>query len=184
MIYGLPKSIEIAGVSYAIRSDFREILEIMSVLNDAELTDQERGFFALLIFYPDFETIPEDRYQEALEKCFWFINGGSEDEPSEKKPVLMDWEKDFPIIIAPVNRVLGHEARADEYLHWWTFLSAYMEIGGDCTFAQVVHIRDLLRQGKPLDSSDREWYRKNRSMVDMKAKFTSDELEELKKWGG
>lgn len=184
MIYGLPKSLDIGGASYEIRSDFRDVLEVMSVLNDAELTDQERGFFALLIFYKDFTEIPQENYQEALEQCFWFLNGGKKDDDMESKPTLMSWEKDFPIIIAPVNKVLGHEARADKYLHWWTFLAAYMEIGGDCTFAQVVHIRGALRSGKPLDKSDAEWYRKNHSLVDLGNKFTKQELEDLKKWGG
>ncbi len=184
MEYGLPKSLKIGGTEYGIRSDFRDVLEVMAVLNDAELKNQERGVLALLILYPDFKDIPQERYQEALEKCFWFLNGGKEDHPEESRPALMDWEKDFPLVIAPVNRVLGHEARAVEYLHWWTFLSAYMEIGDDCTFAQVVHIRDALRRGKPLDKSDAEWYRQNRSLVDMKARFTSEELKELAKWGG
>lgn len=79
---------------------------------------------------------------------FWFINGGEYEDQMEKKPPrLMDWEQDFQYIIAPVNHVIGREIRADAYLHWWTFLSAYMEIG-ECTFAQIVRIRDAKSRGK------------------------------------
>ena len=184
MMYGLPESLEVGGTDYAIRSDFRDVLEIIGVLNDLELDDRERCFLALLIFYRDFETMPPEHYQEALGHCFWFLNGGHSDEELEENPPrLMDWEQDFPVIIAPVNRVLGHDARADAHLHWWTFLGAYMEIG-DCTFAQVVHIREMQRQGKPLDKSDREWYRKNKKLVDLKQELTSAELETIKRWGG
>lgn len=184
MIYGLPQSLEIHGVEYAIRSDFRDILAVIEVLNDVQMNDQERGYFTLLIFYPDFQDIPQQDYEEAVKKCFWFINGGhSNNELEETPPCLMDWEQDFPVIIAPVNRVLGHDARSDSYLHWWTFLGAYMEIG-ECTFAQVVHIRDMQSKGKPLDKSDQEWYRKNRRLVDMKTELTSAEKQELEKWGG
>lgn len=184
MIYGLPKSLMVSGEEYEIRTDFRDILDIMEILNDAEIKDKERGFLALLYFYPDFEDMPPESYREALEQCFWFLNGGKQDEQAGKKPPrLMDWEQDFPYIIAPVNRVLGHEARAVEYLHWWTFLSAYMEIG-ECTFAQIVHIRDMKSKGKPLDKADKEWYRRNQKLVDLKTRYTSMEEDILKQWGG
>lgn len=183
MTFGLPTAVEIGGTEYQIRTDFRDILGIITALNDAELSNRERAYVALLIFYPDLESIPVSCYEEALKKCYWFINGGQEDDTGGRKPVLMSWEQDYPYIIAPVNRVLGHDARSDRYLHWWTFLAAYMEIG-DCTFAQIVHVRSSQKKGKPLDKWDREWYRENRKLVDMKTNLSGDELEELKKWGG
>lgn len=184
MMYDLPKSLTVSGAEYTIRSDFREILDIIEILNDEEMTESERAYVTLLFFYPDFENIPPEDYQEAIEQCFWFINGGkSEAERDKNPPRLMDWQQDFPYIIAPVNRVIGHEIRADAYLHWWTFLAAYMEIG-ECTFAQIVHIREAKNRGKKLDASDKEWYLRNREIVDLKTKYTTAEEELLKKWGG
>ena len=183
MIYDLPKSLTVCGREYAVRSDFREVLDIIGILNDEELDNRERAFVTLLFFYPDFKEMPPEHYQEAIERCYWFINGGKDEKPGEKAPRLLDWEQDFPFIISPVNRVLGHESRVDEYLHWWTFLSAYMEIG-ECTFAQIVHIRDARCRGKPLDASDKEWYRRNRDIVDLKTRYTGAEEDLFKKWGG
>lgn len=184
MTYDLPKTVTVCGEEYAVRSDFRKILEIMEILNDARLSEQERGFFTLLYFYPDFHRMPPTAWVEARKQCYWFLNGGRHDDQSRGKPPrLMDWEQDFPYIISPVNRVLGHEARQAEYLHWWTFLAAYMEIG-ECTFAQIVHIRDQQNRGKPLAKADREWYRKNKTLVDLKTQYTSAEEEILKLWGG
>ena len=184
MIYELPRSLEICGEVYDIRSDFREILDIMEILNDSDLTGQERGYLTLRFFYPDFQNMPPESYQEAIRQCYWFINGGKHDEQAEgKSPRLMDWEQDFPYIIAPINRVIGHEIRADDHLHWWTFLSAYMEIG-ECTFSQIVHIRDAKNRGKPLDKSDQEWYRRNQKLVDLKTRYTTEEENVLKQWGG
>ena len=104
----------------------------------------------------------------------------------------MDWEQDFPYIVAPVNRVLGTEIRAVPYdfkenrggFHWWSFLAAYREIGGDCTFAQVVSLRDKLARGKTLDKADREWLRRNRALVDFRRKYTKAEDALLKGWIG
>jgi hypothetical protein len=184
MIYDLPTSLRVCGEEYEINSDFRAILDIIIALNDAALTDSQKVFFALGFFYPDYEKMPIEHHQEALRWCFWFINGGKEDEQLPKRPMkLMDWEQDFQYIVSPVNRVLGFEMRAEKYLHWWTFLAAYMEIG-ECTFAQIVHIRDAKARGKKLDKADQEWYNRNRKIVDIKTTYTSDEIDLLKQWGG
>ena len=184
MIYDLPTSLPVCGVEYEIRSDFRVILDIMMALNDVELKDNEKMLVALYVFYPEFEKIPSEHCREALRQCFWFINGGKEDPQEQKRSVkLMDWEQDFQFLVSPVNRVLGREIRAEKYLHWWTFLSAYMEIG-ECTFAQIVHIRNMKAHGKRLSKQDQEWYAQNRGLVDMKTNYTPTEKELLKKWGG
>ena len=184
MIYELPTSLEICDAEYAIRSDYRAVLDICTALSDPDLSAQDKTLVALGIFYEDFEAMPVDHYETALRRCFWFIDGGSEEDTApRKRPKLMDWEQDFQFIVAPVNRVIGTEIRSVEYLHWWSFLSAYYEIG-DCVFAQIVRIRNLKAKGKPLDKADREWYQQNRKLVDLKATYTEQENELLKQWGG
>lgn len=173
MIYDLPKSVEINGVKYEIRSDYRVILDIIMALEDPELDNQDKAIVALEIFYPGFDDMPVDNYKEAIEKCYWFIDGG-EDPDKTKRPKLMDWEQDFRYIVAPVSRVAGQDIRAMEYLHWWSFLSMYMEIG-ECTFAQIVAIRDKKVRGKTLDKFERDYYRRNQKMIDLKSKYTSTE---------
>lgn len=189
MNYDLPKSLNICGTEYTIRYDYRCILEICSAMQEPELDNQDKAIVAMAIFYPDFENMPPEHYQEAIKQCFWFINGG-EDDLGQKCNKLVSWEQDIKYIISPVNRVLGQEIRAIPYdeeantggLHWWTFLSAYMEIG-DCVFAQIVRIRNLKAKGKKLDKVDQEWYRQNRNLVDFKQTYTEAENEILKEWG-
>lgn len=177
----LPTSLEVCGAEYEIRSDYRAVLDICSAIADPELSDQERQFAALDILYPGFDEMPIAHYQDAIRQCFWFINGG-DDPPAENPVKLIDWEQDFKLIVAPVNRVMGQEVRAVEYLHWWTFLAAYCEIG-DCLFAQVVRIREKQARGKSLDKSEQEFYRKNRDLVDLKSKYTPADDALLKQWG-
>lgn len=188
MEYGLPKTVPVGGVELAVRYDFRVILEIFEALNDPELTDQERACAVLQMFYVDFEEITD--YDAALKGLFRFINRGEAEAGGKCPPKLVDWERDFPYIVAPVNKTLGYEARAVAYdpktntggVHWWTFLSAYMEIG-DCFFAQVVRIREKKAKGKALDKSDREFYTKNRDVIDIKTRYTEDEKNTLSAWG-
>jgi len=188
MTYELPETLDIGGVGYTIRSGYRAVLDVCAALSDPELSGQEKALAALYIFYPDLEEIPPEHLDEALKKLVWFVDCGAEHDPRQKSPRLVDWEQDFPIIAAPVNRVLGTEIRRktgpdDDGIHWWTFIAAYQEIG-DCTFAQVVRVRDRKARGKSLDKQDREWYRRNRDLVDFKREYTSAEQDLLKEWGG
>lgn len=182
VIYSLPTSVEVNGTEYTIQSDYRAVLDILTALSDGDLDEQDKAEAALTIFYPEFSSIPASDYQEALNQCFRFIDHGQGAKTQGKQPAVMSWEQDFDMIISPVNRIAGCEVRSLPYLHWWSFLSYYMEIG-DCLFAQVVAIRDKKARGKPLDKQEREFYRRNRKMVDLKTTYTEAEQNLLAAWG-
>lgn len=183
MNYNLPKSLDISGTPYAIRWDFRAALDICAALSDPELNDGERALAALMIFYPDYEQIPPEHYEEAVRRCFWFLNCGEPERKNAPQPQLMDWEQDFPLIVAPVSRILGADVRGMEALHWWSFISAYMEIG-ECTFAYVVGIRKKRLKGQKLSKEERAFYQENQEIVDIKTHYTSEEEAALALWGG
>ena len=183
MIYELPTSVEVGGKEYSIRSDYRPVLDIMIAMNDPELDDMQRTLVVLDIFYPDSDSIPLEHYGEAVDRLLWFIQCGGENEHRRKTPKLMDWEQDFQYIVSPINRVIGQEIRSIPYLHWWSFISAYYEIG-DCFFAHVVRIRNKRANGNLKDKADREFYRENRSVIDFKNNYTSADEELFKQWGG
>ena len=177
----LPDSVDVCGVEYESRSDYRVVLDICAALSDEELDEQEKAIVVLDIFYPAFAGMPHEHYQEALGQCFGFMNCGA-CEQGKTSPKLVDWEQDFRYIVAPINRVTGAEIRALKYMHWWTFIAAYYEIG-ECLFAQIVRIRDRLAKGKLLDKNDREWYRNNRELVDFKHKYSEADADVFKRWG-
>ena len=192
MEYGLPKSVTLSGAEYAVRYDYRAILDIFEVLNEENATQSERISAALQIFYPDCEDLPGyPLYQEAIGEMFRFINGGKPEAQTGKKPQLVSWDKDFPYIVSAVNRVLGYEVRSIPYtrkentggVHWWTFLSAYMEIG-DCLFSQIVGIRSKVARGKKLDNGEKEFYRQNRDLIDIKTKISDEQADFILSWSG
>lgn len=180
MTYTLPTTLTIGEREYDIRTDYRVILELLEVLNDPDFSDEEKAQATIVTIFPDWEQITD--YQEALKQSIWFIDMG---QPIGKKSArLVDWEKDYPYIIAPINRVLGYECRSVEYLHWWTFMGAYMEIGGDCAFSQIVNLRSKIAKGKKLEKYEREWLRQNRELVNLPQRYTAEDEEMLKKWTG
>ena len=178
--YSLPTSVLLDGSEYAINSDFRAVLDVLDALVNPELSAAEKALCVLGIFYVD--PVPESLFDEALKACFDFIDLGGPEEKRAPSPKLMDWGQDFKYIVAPVSRVVGQDVRALSYLHWWTFVAAYYEIG-DCLFAQIVRIRELKIKGKLKDKADKEWYREHRELVDLKVSYTQAEKDLFKEWG-
>lgn len=181
--YELPTSVEVNGKIYEIRSDYRVILDLIDALNDLDLRPREKSLVVLEIFFKDPGAIPPQDYEAAIKTAFWFIDGGQERKEGNA-PDIVDWAKDFPLIVAPINTIAGGDIRAKEYVHWWTFLAWYGEIPNDCTFAQVLNIRDKNARNKQLDKTEREWYRRNKELVDRPQRYTSAEEEFLKQLGG
>lgn len=173
----LPTTLTVGGEEKAIRTDYRAALDVFLALTDSELDDYNRAMETLEILYMD-EISPE-YWKEAIAQAMWYLRGG-EEERTQSNPQLVSWAQDFPYIAAPISALVGKDIRGIE-MHWWTFLSAYMSIG-DCVFAQIVRIRDMKARGKKLDKSDREFYRRNRDIIDIKKPLTEAEEDFLKDW--
>lgn len=169
----LPESAEIGGTVYKLNTDFRDILEIMGYLDDPERPEYLRWRIALALFYDG--EIPAEHQQEAMEYLSEFISCGEMD--TKPGPKLLDWEQDAQVIVADVNKVAGMEIRAIPYLHWWTFLSYFHAIG-EGQLSTLVSIRDKLRRGKKLESWEKDFYRENKSRVDLKKKYSAEDLAE------
>lgn len=184
MMWDLPTEIQIGEQIYHItnKCDYRVVLDVIIALNDEEMTTEEKVICGLLLFYDELtrENIRFCPHLEQLQKeMFCIINGGEEEEQTqETKPKLMDWEHDFPVLVAPINRVLGYEIRSVDYLHWFSLLSAYYEIG-ECTFSTIVSIRSKRAKGKKLDKWEEEYIREHRKMVELPQKLTAEEEEFL-----
>ena len=172
----LPTSLEVGGVDYPIRTDFRDVLYLLDIFADPEYEPDEQGAICLRVMYPQWESIPAERQEEALSRAATFIDGGYPAGDRRKMPRTVDWAQDGPIIVPAVNRVLGREVRAMEYLHWWTFLGAYMEIG-ESLFTTVLGIRQKRARGKKLEKYEQEFYRNNRGLVDLRKKETAADRE-------
>lgn len=174
MIGYLPQSLNIDGEEYAINSDFRVALTIFEAYNDEALSDYEKMLCCLKCL---FKEIPLNA-DEALKQANWFLDGG--DMPKSKKaPVkLMDWEYDQSIYFPAVNKVAGYETREAEYLHWWSFLGLFNEIG-EGLYSQVMNIRSKRAKHKKLEKWEREFYNEHKELINIPEKLTEEEQEEL-----
>ena len=168
--YSLPTSVEIDGVECKFNTDYRDILDVFAMLNEPNLLEAERVVLALDLFYTD--DCYKINIETAIKEMFDFISQTDEEtrlkENHNKKP-LYDWEQDFNIIVPPVNKILGYDVRGKDYIHWWTFLSAFMEIG-ECTFHTYVSIRDKLNRSKKLEKWEERILKENRDKIILKQK--------------
>jgi len=182
----LPTSVTVGGKDYAIRTDYRVILDILAAMNDEDIfepgmSEQERQwekvYTMLDIFYIDFANMPQECWSEAAQKACDFIDCGikGDDKP---KPRTMDWEQDAPVIAPEISKVAGRDIRVGE-THWWEFFGYYLGIG-EGVFNTIVSIREKKRKRKKLEKWEQEFYRNNKKLVDLKAKKKQERSQEEK----
>lgn len=180
--YRLPTTLEIDGTDYPIRSDFRDILNILMAMSDPDMEEWEKQEVMYRIIYPDWQTIPASAFRVACEKAVEFIDYATTE--NRPKPRTMDWKQDAAIIIPSINKVAGKEVRATEYLHWWTFLGCFMEIE-DGMFSRVLAIRQKKARGKKLEKWEKEFERNNAALVKLEKTVSKEQQrkkESIMKW--
>lgn len=196
MIYNLPKSVIVDDTEYKICNDcdYRTVLDVIEVLNDKELIDISKIKCSLYLFYQDIYDRFSNEEDTDLALIDWdlsendillyqemmkIVAGGEEDKDNTPPQKLMDWEHDFKNMTAPISRVLGYSVRdSKNYTHWYDFIGAYGEIG-DCYWAQVMNIRKKRQEGRPLDETDRKFYREHRKDIDLPMNMSDEEKEWL-----
>lgn len=181
MIYrawDLPKKVEFGGRSWDIRTDFRDILTIISAFDDPDLKEGEKLYTALKIFYKDFDDIPESLYGEAYDQFSIFCDHGVDKKDTGKRsPRMMDWQQDASILFPAVNKVAGKEVREMDYMHWWTFMGYFMEIRGG-VYGTVMQLRQKKAKHKKLEKEEQEFWRSNRDICEIKPRLSAEEEAE------
>lgn len=175
--WGLPQTVSIGGLDYAVHADYRDVLDIIAHLGDQTLDEQTRMYVALALFYEDFASMDDCDYAEAAEQMFLFVNCGEKETDCRQSPKTIDWEQDKNLIVADVNRVAGCEIRSLPFCHWWTFIAWFNGVG-EGQLSAVVSIRNKVRQNKKLDDWEQAFYREHRERVDFKQFYSEEELAE------
>lgn len=184
MIGALPETLLVGGVEYPIRTDYRNVLQVFEAFQDPELQPEEKWIVAIYLMFKDLSCV-DDVLQaaqngfdlkEATNRISWFIVAGQPEKQVLEKPTY-SWKQDEQIIFSAINKVAGKETRELEYLHWWTFLGYFNEIG-DGIFSFVVEIRRKLRKGKKLEKHEKEFLSHNRDLVRLENPKTKEEQKQ------
>lgn len=176
-VFTLPVKTRLGEREYDLHTDWRDILEIFTYLEDPDIPEYLRWQIAVALFYE--QEVPPEDMQAAMQYLARFIAGGSGEKTKARKK-LLDWQQDGTIIVAEVNRAAGQEIRALPYLHWWTFLGWFHTIGQG-QLSMLVSIRDKLLSGKKLEPWEKEYYRDNKNQVDIPKRYSREEREQMQK---
>lgn len=169
-LWKLPRKHTIGGTPYDLNTDYRDILEIIEHLNNENEPEFIRWRIAVGLFYD--QDVPENHMQEAMEYLAEFISAGTADK--KPGPKLLDWKQDAQMIVSGINKVAGKEIRAVEYLHWWTFISLFQEVG-EGQLSTIVSIRHKRATGKKLEKWEQDYYNENRDKVDFQKPIDPEE---------
>ncbi len=184
MIGNLPEVLHIGDAEYHIRTDYRNILQVFEVFADPDLEKWEKWAVTIYLLFECFHSI--DEVLEAIQSGFdveeagreisSFISAGASEDRPDVMPVY-DWKHDEQMIFSAVNKVAGMEIREIPYMHWWTFMGYFNEIG-EGVFTFIVGIRSKLNKGKKLEKNEREFLVHNRDIVRIEKPKTKEELRE------
>lgn len=177
--FSLPSALDVNGVSYSIRTDYRDILRVLLAFDDPDLTGTEKMELLLENIYIDIDTMPAGDYQIAVDAAMQFIDHGQKSDDGSVRS--MDWEQDAPLLFPAVNRVAGCEVRSIEYLHWWTFTGYFMEIH-DSVFSSVLSLRQKKSKGKKLEKQEQEFWRENKKICELKRKLNEEQKQEKERF--
>lgn len=180
MIGSLPESLKVCCRDIPINADFRNILTIFEAFADETLTKEEKAYICIKRLYR--EPIGTDITEEAIKKAFWFVDGGDMPKSKPEEVCTIDWKHDEQMLLPAISKAMGIvDVRSLPYVHWWTFLGAFGEIG-EGLFSQVVHIRHKLNHSKKLDKSEKEFLKKNKELIILRTAEEQAEIAETEEF--
>lgn len=158
-----PETVEADGNSYEIITDFREWIKFSDMMNDADLSSEEKIFLLKNWFIEPPEIITKllidavfsfYRADELEFKKSDYDDENDENNQEIKRPPVFDWKIDAKCIIGDFQRFYGINLLESE-MHWWRFRCLFSALPDDSQVQKRISIRsrDL---SKIKDSSERQ----------------------------
>ena len=160
----LPETVEVDGEKYEINTDFRISVLFELLMQDDEVTNEEKIIQGLNLYYP---VVPRNIH-EAVEKMLWFYQCGKEavendsgsDSSSGKQPEkVYSFEYDDSYIYAAFLQQYGVDLQEVNHLHWWKFRAMFVSLGENTEFVKIMGYRSIKTTSK-MSKEQREFYRK------------------------
>lgn len=180
LIDRIPTSVKINNRRYRIRTDFRNSIQFDQLMQDDEISDDDKLPLALNLYYP---VIPRD-IKKAVKKMLWFYKCGKEKEEIKKSingksdKQIFSFEYDAEYIYAAFLDQYGIDLQDVEDLHWWKFKAMFKGLKEDNLISKIIGYR-AIDLSKIEDEKEREHYRKLQEFYKLPAKINKDEKEKI-----
>ena len=171
----IPKSVEIDGIEYEIRTDFRISMLFEMMMQDEELEDNEKVIRALNLYYP---IIPPDR-NKAISKIIWFYRCGKDTVKSSNNSKgegvkIYDYEYDDDYIYSAFLSQYGVDLQDIKYLHWWKFKAMFKSLNEDNKIVKIMQYRSI-NLSEIKDKEQNAYYRKMKKLYEIPRSATEIE---------
>ncbi|MBN1535941.1 MAG: hypothetical protein JW908_04355 [Anaerolineales bacterium] len=143
LIEELPNDVEIDGIEYEINSDFRSCLRIILAFEDNDLAAIEKQMVLIDNLYKN----KPNNLDQAIRQGIKFLNGGRNELEAGTDMRLYSFEKDAPFIMAAFKQTHGIDLDTAN-MHWWKFMTLFMDMGSETTFSNLVSLRKRVKTGK------------------------------------
>lgn len=181
----LPTIIVIEGIEYKINSDFRTSMLFEMLMQDEDITNEEKIIQALELYYP---VIPSN-LDEAINKILWFYRCGKDIEESrgngKGKSItqIYNFNFDDDYIYSAFLDQYGVDLQDIEYLHWWKFKAMFKSLKEDNEIVKIMKYRSVdLSEIK--DKEEQKHYTKMQELYKIptkQSKNDKDKISEIEK---
>lgn len=136
MIY--PEFLEVDGIEYEIDSDYRTAIRCFEIVDDEEISDEER---ALAVIYLIYGFIPTKNIELFLRKAKLFLECGKDHQETNNEEPDMDLSQDIRYIVASFKSDYGIDLSKNEPLHFWLFMDLIEGLTENSILNRVRYIR-------------------------------------------
>lgn len=169
-----PKYAEVAGVQYAINTDYRVALRCFEVIEDPSICDEER---ALAVIYLLFGEVPTTNMEDFLRIAGNYLRCGETEEAQESNKKDMDFTADEKYIAASFMSDYQIDLSAVD-MHFWQYIHLIQGFTERSVMSRVREIRNYdLEELK--DPKSRAKMVKAKQAVALPDKFSKAEQEAI-----
>ena len=162
-----PESVMINGKAYRIITDFREYIKLLELLNDDDVSAEEK--YVLIMQW--FLDVPDEPFRDCITALADFITmkeqnpkreEDEEDEESgeeEKGKQIISYALDAQYILSGFLECYGIDLSTIPYMHWWKFQMLIHGMNENCELKKRMSYRSI-DPNKIKDKDERERIRK------------------------
>lgn len=178
----LPSTVEIDGTEYEINTDFRISVLFSLLMEDDELTEEQKVLQAVNLYYP----VVPNNIGKAIEQIKWFYSCGKSDKPIGNKKrktnskKVFDFEVDANYIYSAFMSQYNIDLQDIGQLHWWKFKALLEGLKEDNKLSKIIEYRSM-DLSKIKDKEQRKFYKDMQKQYSLKKENVED-LKLLEEW--
>ena len=182
LIDKLPETVEVNCQEVSINSDFRVFILFEQILQDYELSKEDKIKKCLSLFYND----KPSNLVEAIEQMFKFYSmdfmndfyTSNKSKVSKKNKKLYDWDFDQAYIYSAFLSQYKIDLQEIDYLHWLKFRFLFMGLDEDNKISKIIGYRDV-DTSKIKDKEEKKHYEKLKKEFAIPERISIEEIAKM-----